>query len=138
MNTQIEKKPRMVLIDDDQSYGVIMLRAAKAAGVKLDFYTSLLEVGSVGLLGRYDVVFVDYDLGELNGVEIAEYLSALFDDIPMILISQTPRLQEGATWPDSIVSFIPKSAGYRYVIDRAYQLHKNRQGQRPNLLEQAV
>ncbi len=37
----------------------------------------------------------------------------------MILVSQTSIVDGVRAWPDSIVSFIPKSAGYGHVLEQA-------------------
>lgn len=110
---------RFILIDDDPSYRAILLRCAVTEGMKIDAYESLMDLGSIGLLGRYDAAIVDYDLGAVNGVEIAEYLTALFGDIPMILVSERDRSAEGKTWPLSIKKFIKKSQGYSYALTEA-------------------
>jgi len=110
---------KYILIDDDPIYQMIMLRFAKERAMDLEVYSSLQDLGLVGLLGRYDAAIVDYDLGNLNGVEIAEYLSALFVDIPMILVSEQHRTPGANAWPNSIKEFVCKSSGYDHVLTRA-------------------
>ena len=110
---------RFVLIDDDPTFRAILLRAAHMHGVQVDVYESLEELGAVGLLSRYDVAIVDYDLGALNGLEIAEYLDILCTDTPMILVSAKDRRSNSRKWPQSIKQFIPKSMGYSYILEQA-------------------
>lgn len=110
---------RFVLIDDDPTFRAILLRAAHIYGVQVDVYESLEELGAVGLLSRYDVAIVDYDLGALNGLEIAEYLDVLCSDTPMILVSAKDRRSNARKWPQSIKQFIPKSMGYSYILEQA-------------------
>jgi len=112
-------KKRIVLIDDDPIYRSIMLRFAKENGVEFDAFENLMDLGSVGMLGQYDAAIVDFDLGCLNGVEIAEYLSALFGDIPMVLISEKQREPGQNGWPPSIKRFVKKSEGYEKTIMQA-------------------
>ena len=89
-------------------------------GMEIDVYESLMDLGSVGLLGRYDAAIVDYDLGTLNGIEIAEYLSALFGDITMVLVSEHERFPDkNNAWPPSIKKFVKKSDGYAYALAEA-------------------
>lgn len=85
----------------------------------VDSYESLMDMGFVSLLGLYDAAIVDYDLGSSNGIEIGEYLSALFGDIPMILVSEHQRAPAEKDWPQSIKAFILKSRGYGYVLYEA-------------------
>lgn len=111
-----ESKPRrLVLIDDDRVYNAVMLRAAVLAGVELDVFTSLSDLGSIGLLGDYDAAIVDYQLEQMTGIEVAEYLSTFFKDVPMVLVSQSDHIPGDARkWPKSIAKFVPKKAGFRW------------------------
>ena len=84
---------RIVLIDDDPVYNSVLLKYAEMAGVQMDVYESLEQMGTIGALGRYDAAIVDYDLGSLTGIEVGEYLSVFFDHIPMVLVSSSDRKQ---------------------------------------------
>ena len=57
---------RIVLIDDDPVYNSVLLKYAEMAGVQMDVYESLEQMGTIGALGRYDAAIVDYDLGSLT------------------------------------------------------------------------
>lgn len=117
---------RYVLIDDDASYRTILVRCAGMEGMDIDVYESLMDLGSVAMLGRYDAAIIDYDLGALNGVEIAENISALFGDIPVILVSEKDRAPDGnKNWPKSIKKFIKKSHGYTYALSEARKFAQN-------------
>src|SRR5690606_21313433 len=72
MDTRPTRK--MDLIDDDDAFCSIMASFASSRGLRLDYYTSLQDMGSVGRLSEYALAIVDFDLGSINGVEIAEYL----------------------------------------------------------------
>lgn len=113
---------KLVLIDDDPLFGNIMARYAKSRGVEIDYFSSLLEMGSVGRLGEYDGAIVDYDLGDLTGIDIAEYLSVFFGDIPMVLVSSQQRDQSvPKTWPDSVRKFVHKNAGYDAIFTQTLE-----------------
>lgn len=113
-------KRKFVLIDDDPSYTVIMKRVAEMEGIELDTFQSLSELGFIGMLGKYDVAIVDYDLGRMTGVEIGNYLDKLFSDIPMIMVSELERSSEG--WPHIVKKFLLKSDGYKFVLQQALAL----------------
>ncbi len=113
---------KIVLIDDDETYNAIMKRAAVMLGLQLEAYTSLVDLGSVGMLGRYDVAIVDYQLGQITGVEIAQYLSELFRGVPMVLVSQSRAVGQMRDLPDSIAAFIHKSEGYGNVLEQAARI----------------
>jgi len=110
---------RYVLIDDDPTYRAIMVRVARNAGMNCDAYESLMDLGYIGLIGRYDAAIIDYNLGGLNGLEIAEYLAAMFSDIPMVMISEKDRQPDQKAWPSSIKKFVKKSDGYLFTLEQA-------------------
>ncbi len=110
---------RIILIDDDPTYRAIMRRVAQNEGIELETYESLMDLGSIGLLGRYDAAVVDYDLGPLNGIDIAEYLSSFFHEIPVVLVSEKHREPTGKGWPGCIKRFVHKTSGYEYVLSQA-------------------
>lgn len=121
LNTSETRTPRMVLIDDDPSYTSILKRKAEVAGIELDAFHSLADLGFVALLRNYDVAIIDYELEEMNGVEIAEYMSKLLDGMPMVLISATDRSAEMSHCPGNIRVFVNKSDGFDKVITAARQ-----------------
>ena len=116
--TAVQAK-RYLLIDDDATYRAIMVRCAQMAGMELEAYESLADLGSVGLLGRFDTAIVDYNLDQMTGVEIADYLDHLFTDVPMVLVSSAEQLPDGRPWPQSIKMFVKKSRGYTFVLEQA-------------------
>ena len=118
------RSPKLVLIDDDPSYTVIMRRVAEMEGITLDTYQSLSELGFIGMLGKYDLAIIDYDLGKMTGVEIGNYLEKLFEGTPMILVSELER--ENTGWPSSVKKFLLKSDGYKHVLEEAINLLKQK------------
>jgi len=119
MKAQDPSRKRFLLIDDDPIYRTILTRCAGMEGMDIDVFASLMDLGSVGLLGKYDAAIIDYDLESVNGLEIAEYFAALFGDIPMILVSEKDCSMTDKAWPRSIKKFIKKSAGYHYTLSEA-------------------
>jgi hypothetical protein len=51
-------------------------------------------MGFIDLLDQSDVLIVDNDPGALNGVEVAEYMTQLFCNKPMVMISGSDRSRE--------------------------------------------
>ena len=111
------KATRVLLIDDDPVFRNLMAEVARARGVSLDPYESLLDLGSVGLIGDYTVAIVDYRLEQMTGIEIGEYLQAFFNKTPMVLVSTMDRsaILE-SKWPTPIAKFINKSAGCEAIL----------------------
>ncbi len=123
---QKRDRARIVLIDDDPIYGAVIRRWAELEKVDLDVFNSLDDLGFVGLLSKYDVAIVDYDLGELNGKDVADYMSTLFGNKPMVMISVVDRSTEIMNCPSCVKAFMKKSAGYEKILNTALKLRKNR------------
>ncbi len=123
---QKRDRARIVLIDDDPIYGAVIRRWAELEKVDLDVFNSLDDLGFVGLLSQYDVAIVDYDLGELNGKDVADYMSTLFGNKPMVMISVIDRSTEIMNCPSCVKAFMKKSAGYEKILNTALKLRKNR------------
>lgn len=112
--------PKLVLIDDDPLFGNIMVRVAKKRELDIDYFSSLIETDSFGSLGQYDAAIVDYDLGNMTGIDIAEYLQLFFGDIPMILVSGEQRDKSvPKSWPGTVRCFIHKNEGYDAILSEA-------------------
>jgi hypothetical protein len=67
-------------------------------------------------------VIVDYDLGELNGKDVADYMATLFNNKPMVMISLVDRSTEIMNCPSCVKAFMKKSAGYARILDTALKL----------------
>lgn len=119
---------RLVLIDDDPTFCSLMQHFAVSRGLGLDTFTSLQDMGSIGRLKDYSVAIVDFDLGCMNGIEIAEYLPVFFGKMPMLLVSgMTRRERPGRDWPASIKMFMHKDQGPDAILDAALSLIPRRQ-----------
>src|SRR5690606_12932211 len=109
---------RLVLIDDDPAFCSIMASFAASRGIELHYFNTLQEMGSLGRLADYAAAIVDYDLGSMNGIEIAEYLPVFFNDMPMLLISGRSRSNsEKRPWPSSVRRFVHKDEGPDAILD---------------------
>ena len=122
-NDNSELLPRLVLIDDDPVFGHIFSKTADRQGLKIDCYETVLELDYMGLLGQYDVAVVDYDLGQVNGIEMVSYLSSLFGDIPMILVSSCDRVPTPEKpWSANVRCFVHKSQGVAAILQAAIEI----------------
>ena len=127
MRPMLEKKEifmaknNIVLIDDDPGFNIIMSRVAEQMGVRLFAYESLEDLGMVSLMNSYDIAIVDYDLGTVNGLEVAQYAKSFFKDLPIYLISSQER-EPSPNWPDNIVKFSSKKQGYANIVQMAQNI----------------
>ena len=114
-------KNKIVLIDDDPGFNLIMTRVAEQMGVSLNTYESLEDLGMVSLMNSYDIAIVDYDLGTVNGLDVANYAKSFFKDLPIYLISNQER-QPSPYWPENIVKFSSKRNGYAGIMHMAQKI----------------
>jgi len=119
-NNNKTKSPKIVLIDDDPIFLNLMEFAAEKAGFEVESYASLGELGHLGSIKKFDLAIVDYQLEQMTGVEIAEYFSVFFADIPLILVSANREENLDKTkWPKSITRFVSKHEGFSEVLNAA-------------------
>jgi HPt (histidine-containing phosphotransfer) domain-containing protein/CheY-like chemotaxis protein len=122
----------LVLVDDDLTFCHTMVYAAKRRGLEIDYFTNLMDMGSIACFQKYSVAIVDFQLEQMNGLEVAEYFPVFFDDMPVILISQNEQGDgsQRQKWPQSIKQFVHKKAGAEAILDAALNWRRN-----PNLIE---
>jgi CheY-like chemotaxis protein len=109
----------IALIDDDKDFGRLMCHIAQSSNLPIDFYESLDQLGSVGLLGQYDVIILDYYLEKMNGIEIAQYIDTFFPGVPAILTSAEAFIPMDKDVPHCVHSFISKACGPVSILSAA-------------------
>lgn len=112
--------PRVLLVDDNEAFGKIMLRAAEKLGVTLIYCKGLADLDQLQQWS-FDVALVDYDLGELTGFELTQHLEKCSEgDIPVILVSQTKR-PVNKNWPVTMREFVHKTLGPFAILEAAFE-----------------
>ena len=115
--------PRILLVDDNPAFGKIMQRAADKLGVTLIFCENLTALERLQQWS-FDVALVDYNLGEINGFELTEYLEKCSDqEIPVILVSQTKQ-SVSRDWPVTMREFVHKTLGPFAILDAAFEAYE--------------
>jgi CheY-like chemotaxis protein len=124
------KPPRILVVDDDETFGRLISRAAEIKGAKVTYCQSMDEVATMPSFD-FDAIVMDYDLGDITGVELAKRLERFAKcDMPAILVSQS-RQTSSRKWPHSIREFVHKSLGPFTILDAAFeaceiaQIHKS-------------
>jgi len=121
--------PRILVVDDDPSFGRILAQYARLGGVALAFFRSFDEVRGKLSRWRFDAAVVDSDLGEATGLDVARYLERFLLDVPVLLVSQSdltvPPKEE---WPASVREFLFKNVGHRAILDAVVRLSGKREG----------
>jgi len=114
---------RVLLVDDDPSFGKIMSRISEQSNVQMTVCRSWSEVEKV-LSWKFDVAIVDYDLGDVTGIEITRHLESNSNKVPVILVSQSQMVDMPiSAWPASIKGFFQKSVGHFAILEAALAAH---------------
>lgn len=120
--------PRILLVDDDPSFGKIMKRVAAKVGLLGPEITICRTLEEFAALTdwKFDIVIMDYDLGAVTGFELTTYIEHFTkEQVPVLLVSQTNQ-ERSRTWPRSIRGFVHKELGPLAILDAAIEAHAKR------------
>lgn len=117
---------KILLVDDDATFGKIMLRSAKLRGVDLTFCVALDEVAQYNH-EKFDLALIDFNLGSVTGIEFAEYLTRYaFGALDTIIISHSPQTVSHL-WPLNARRFLHKKMGHQMIWDSIFQAYRTNQ-----------
>lgn len=127
MQQPVSAKRGVLLVDDDPMYRKIFSLVAHERSIPTDEFESLGAMGTFARLGDYGVAVLDYDLGSMNGLEIADYVDIFFGNMPVVLISGTDRPElRTRPLPACIRRIVTKDAGVGAVLDAVTTLASER------------
>lgn len=124
--------PKILVIDDDSQFAKQLLKEGERIGADIDWYNSFSELGRVGRLGEYDCVVADLSSDPVTGIEIAQYVTAFFSDLPVILVSDDSADEKVGfirRLPQAIQARIPKAAGASYIMRTAVEMAATRESE---------
>ncbi|MBC7532786.1 MAG: response regulator [Oligoflexus sp.] len=117
---------KILLVDDDPTFGKIMKRAAEVRGIALTFCSAIDEVAQ-HTHEKFDIALIDFNLGAVTGVEFSEYLSRYdFGDLNTIIISQRQQTISNE-WPANARKFVHKNVGPQMILDVVCQAFEKEQ-----------
>ena len=96
---------KVLLLDDDSTFCKVFAREAKRSNVKADTCETVDQFCLKALNNDYDIVMIDYNLGQLKGNMVAKVIETK----SVILISHDSEVNNSADWPYSVTGFIGKS-----------------------------
>jgi CheY-like chemotaxis protein len=80
----------VLLVDDDANLRFLTARILNQLGCKVHAFSNPIEALEVlKELNFFDVVFTDFSMPLMNGLEFAEKVKALYPDLPVVLASIT-------------------------------------------------
>lgn len=80
-------KKKVLFVDDDLLLGCVLSMAMKNAGYDLQYHTALTGIESIILSWRPDIIILDIEIGEENGLDAAKTIRRIRPDIPIIFES---------------------------------------------------
>lgn len=116
---------KILVIDADRKFVRQLLREGQRQGAEVDWYPSFADVGRIGRLGEYDCVIADLSSDPVTGIEIAQYATAFFSDLPVLLVSDEPSRDEAwasRRFPPAVQARIPREAGAAAVMQSALDM----------------
>lgn len=119
-----DSRPRILLVDDDVTFGKIMKKMADKLDLPLQYLSSVNDLASI-TGSHFDVGIFDYDLGTVTGVQLSDIVEKYLGKIPIILVSAYNRI-ETRKWPQSVTGFIPKSEGFHAILAEACRVFNDK------------
>ncbi len=109
--------PRIFVVDDDPIFCKLIERVGKQTGYQLKAFESLANLGNTDLTG-FDVGVVDFDLGCVDGIEMASYLRKELGNVPIIYVSSTDRRRElNSRLGEQKATFVSKQDGPNKILE---------------------
>lgn len=119
----LHQKPKIVLVDDDPTFGHIMEAVALSHGLTLTYFQSVREAYRHIEETRFDIAIIDYDLGQVTGVQFGRHLDRIAGKVPVVLVSAL-KMPKETQWPAPVAHFISKKEDPETVlleVVRVYQ-----------------
>jgi hypothetical protein len=117
--------PKVLLIDSDAKFAHRLLKEAERQGAEVDWYRAFAELGRVGRLGDYDCVIAGLTSDPVTGIEIAQYATAFFSDLPVVLVNEDNSPGDMTSLrrlPAAVQARIPKEVGASTVLQTALDM----------------
>ena len=91
----MSQKPSILILDDDRSVRVLLKNHLTRAGFDVTTHESPDKALTAALAGRFDLIFTDFIMDPMTGLEFAKCLRAEGMGIPIVMI--TASLHPGVT-----------------------------------------
>lgn len=113
------RSTNILVLDDDPIFCSMLKKIARANGIFVTSTRPNREIGHLPVDGYFDLIVVDYDLGDIDGLQIAR----LFRETPILLISgKMRRWQDEIAQPISVVNFMHKNKGPKKILAEALRI----------------
>lgn len=114
-------RPKILLVDDDVTFGRIMTKMAEKVGLSLHYMSSANEIHSLKE-PDFDIGIFDFDLGAITGLQLTAIVEKYLGNVPILLVSSYGKIENRKKWPELVVGFIPKSKGFYSILAEACRI----------------
>ena len=99
----------MLLVDDDEDVRFLMARMIRNAGHRIETLASGEEaLESLGSGAFPDLIILDQNMPRMNGIQTMEKIRALNADVPILISSGQPDIEEWACFKQPNTAVISK------------------------------
>ena len=104
------------VIDDDEAFLFLIQKQASRYNINVTCFESISAITYKKQIRTFDVILVDFQIEEFNGLQIAEYISSFFSGVPVILVSGSDDPPKLESWSPNIQTFLPKKLGVDGIL----------------------
>ena len=90
------EKTKVLFVDDDIALGQVVILALRASGYAAEYCTTLVGIQGVVQEMQPDIMVLDVEIGEKNGIDAVAELKLTAPDTPVLFVSSHIAGSEGA------------------------------------------
>lgn len=103
------EKLKVLLVDDDMTFGSIAVKVLQSAGFVVHFQNSLFEIESLIVKLNPNIIILDVMIGDDNSLERINNIRLASEDTPIIIVSSHDELEfEEKAVSDGAVVYLEK------------------------------
>ena len=81
------EKTKVLFVDDDIALGQVVILALRASGYAAEYCTTLVGIQGVVQEMQPDIMVLDVEIGEKNGIDAVAELKLTAPDTPVLFVS---------------------------------------------------
>lgn len=109
---------RLLIIEDDEMVALSLQRGLKSALYSVDVALTGSDGVHLALVNEYDMVILDYYLPDMNGAEVARTIKEKKHDLPIIALSNEPKVEIKIAMLSVCDDYIVKPFSFEELVAR--------------------